>query len=337
MINFLLLNIFFFKDLFNTQHHSVYIPNYLQAFDYPNADETPSPFQQQQDQFDDRYNEDFDPFQFDFFQTTSTPSIQFLSDTFTSLMDIDNGILITNSTSTNSTITTESTSTTLNSTLSTTEQTTSTQNSTHLLPFINTTLSNNKTSSYNEIIISSTLNNTLSSTIENKSISSHEQINDITEHLAKQNLTLRSFLRNNTDLIFRLLNRTSFLRKNLAKNKPFDIYNATPEETARHLADRKTMQSLIHLIPPNLWSQLQNNFSTITFNQSQYTQQAVPDSAILAEAAAHAGLTVPGPNSIPDHLWHQNPNYYRNPPQIMNNIPMIKPTPTCNLTFFLKN
>jgi hypothetical protein len=120
-------------------------------------------------------------------------------------------------------------------------------------------------------------------------------------------------------------------------NKLFDIYNATPEETARHLADRKTMQSLIHLIPPNIWSQLQNNFSTITFNQSQYMQQAVPDSAILAEAAAQAGLTAPGPNSIPDHLWHPSPNYYRNPPQMINNIPIIKPTLTCKLIFILIN
>jgi hypothetical protein len=157
------------------------------------------------------------------------------------------------------------------------------------------------------------------------------------EHIGKQNLTLGSFLRNNTDLIIRILNRTSFLRKNLVNNKPFDIHNATPEEAARHLADRKTMQSLIHLIPPNIWSQLQSNFSTITFNQSQYMQQSVPDSAILAEAAAHAGLTGPGPNSVPDHLWYQSPNYYRNPPQIINNLPIIRLTPTCNLTFILIN
>ncbi len=334
--------LFFSKDLLNAQHHSVYIPNYLQAFDYPNADETPSPFQQQ-DPFDDRYNDDFDPFQFDFFQTTSTPSVQFLSDTSTIDIDIDVGISITNSTSTTSTTTdptttTKSSSTTLNSTLLTTKQTTSTQNSTHSFLSIKTTLLNNTTSPSNERIISYTLNNTLLSTsnysAKSEPILSHEQTNDIIENFFKKNFTLGTFLKNHSDLIIHLLNRTNFLRKNLANNKQFDISNATVEEAARHLSDRKTMQSLIHLLPPGLWSQLQSNLSTIIFNQSQYVQPALPDPAILAEAAAQAGLSGPPSYPVPNHLWHQNPNYYRNPPQIINNIPLTKPITTCKLIFF---
>jgi hypothetical protein len=279
----------------------------------------------------------------DFFQTTSTPSIQFLSDTSTIHIDIDNTTSTTTSTSTistspNSTITTQSISTTFNTTSLTTEQTTSTQNSTHSFLSIDTTSLNNKTSLSNETITSSTMNNTLLSTsndlTENGSTSTHAQISDTTENIFNKNLTLQSFLKNNSDLIIRLLNRSDFFRKNLAHNKQFDIYNTTAEEAARHLTDRKSMQSLIHLLPPNLWSQLQNNFSTITFNQSQYMQASVPDPAILAEAAAQAGLPGPGPQTVPDHLWYQSPNYYRNPSQIINNIPMAKPASTCKLIFF---
>ncbi|CAF5144324.1 unnamed protein product, partial [Rotaria magnacalcarata] len=75
-------------DLLNAQHHSVYIPNYLQAFDYPNVDETASPHQQQ-DQSDEQFNDGFDPLQFDFFQTTETsPDIQNLLDASTMHTDI---------------------------------------------------------------------------------------------------------------------------------------------------------------------------------------------------------------------------------------------------------
>ncbi len=292
---------------------------------------------------DDRYNDDFDPFQFDIFQTTSTPSIQFLSDTSTIYLDIDADISTTNilptiSTTSDSIITTESSSIILNSTLLTTQPITSTQNSTQSFLSIDTTLLNNKTSPSNEITMSSTPNNILLSTsnysTESESISTNEQINNTTESILNKNLILGAFLKNNSDLIFYLLNRTDFLRKNLAHYKQFDIYNTTAEEASRHLSDRKTMQSLIHLLPPSLWSQLQSNFSTISFNQSQYNQPSLPDPAILAEAAAQAGLPGIGPYPIPDHLWHQSPNYYRNPPQIIHNIPITKPTSTCKLIFF---
>jgi hypothetical protein len=148
-------------------------------------------------------------------------------------------------------------------------------------------------------------------------------------------LTLGTFLKNNSDLIIHLLNRTDFLRKNLATNKYFNIHNTTAEEVVRHLTDKKPMQPLVHLLPPNLWSQLQNNFSTISFNQTQYMQPSLPDPAVLAEVAAQAGLSSPGSYPVRDHLWHQNPNYYRNPPQIINNIPITKPTSTCKLIFIL--
>lgn len=345
---------FSLEDLSNAQHQSVYIPNYLQAFDYPNADETPSPFQQN-DPYDDRYNEDFDPFQLDFLQTTSTPSIQFLLETSNSHIDVDSGIETTDpitttiSFSTETIRTTESTSTTFNSKLSTTGPTTTTTTTvqtstqTSLTSFFNTTTeSNQRTSSYDEITTSSILNSTFPSTLNSsmektESIPWLEHLNRTNETVISRNMTLGSFLRNNTDLIIRLLNRTDFLRKNLMNNNHnhTTIYNATPEETARHLADRKSMQSLIHLIPPSIWSQLQNNSSTITFNQSQYIQPAFPDPAILAEAAAQAGLINPGPYPPPNHHhWYQGPTYYRQPVQILNNYPTTKPTTTCKLISF---
>lgn len=327
----------------NAQHQSVYIPNYLQAFDYPNADETPSPFQQH-DPFDDRYNEDFDPFQVDFLQTTSTQSIQFLLETSTSQIDVDNGIALINSTTTmtsmhtETTLMTESASTTFNSTLPTTESITTTQNSTQSSTFFFdlTTESNERSSSFKETTASTTVNHTSPSpstdSIEHsESLALFEHLNHTSETVISRNMTLGSFLRNNTDLIIRLLNRTDFLRRNLMNNNQTNTFNVTPEETARHLADRKTMRSLIHLIPPNILSQLQKNYSTITFNQSQYQQPAFPDPAILAEAAAQAGLISPGLYPAPNHLWHHNPNYYRQPVQIFNNYPFTKPTPTRKL------
>ncbi len=268
------------------------------------------------------------------FQTATTPSIQFLFDTSTiATADIPSTDLTSSiSTFSDSTITIEPSSTTFNSTLitTTTEQTTTTQNSTHAFLSIDTTSFNNETSPSNEIIISSSLNNLLSSTssysTENNPIVTHEQINNTTENIFNDNSTIGTFIKANSELILNLLNRTRFHSKNL-------IYNTTAEEAARHLSDRRTMQSLIHLIPPHLWSQLQSNFSTINFNQSQYMPPSLPDPVILAEAAAQAGLPAPGPYPIPEHLWHQPPNFYRNPPQIINNNPITKPTTTCKFIF----
>jgi hypothetical protein len=326
----------YFQGLLHAQHHSVYIPNYLQAFDYPNADETPSP-SQQQDQSDYRFNDGFEPFQFDFFHTTTEPlpPIEFLSETSTIPIDTTTTEILTThlpstittttmTTFADSTVTTEFYSTTENSTLlTTTEQTTAIQNSTESFISMNTTSSNNETSPTTEIISTSTFNNTLSSTsnysTENEIILTHEQLNETTENFLKDNSTIGTFFRNNSEFLFNLLNRTQFHSKHLMDQKHFDIHNITPEEAARHLKDRRTMQSLIHLLPPNLWSQLQNNFSMFNFNQSQYVKQSLPDPVLLAEAAAQAGLPGPGPYPIPDHFWNQNSNYYRNPPQIINN------------------
>ena len=289
---------------------------------------------QHQDQLDDRYNEDFELFQSDLFQTTSTPSIQFLLDTSTIHNDIDIGISITDSTSTKTTVT-ESTLTALNTILSINEQTTSIQNSTQL---IDTTILDNITSPINEIVMSSTSDSTLLSNntylLENETVSTLEPINHTIENISNKSLLLGSFIKNNSDLILYLLNRTNFLRKKVMDNKPFDSYNITAEEKAHHLADKKTMQSLIHLLPPNVWSQIQKNFSTITFNHTEYMHPSISDAAILSEAAAQAGLHTPGTHKSPEHSWHQSPTFYRNPAQPVNYIPTIKPTSTCKTILF---
>lgn len=77
-------------------------------------------------------------------------------------------------------------------------------------------------------------------------------------------------------------------------------------DTARHLSDRQSMQSLVHLIPTNLWNQLQNNNTINHQNQSYINRPSLPDPVLLAEAAAQAGLPGPGPYPIPDHLWPFN-------------------------------
>lgn len=96
-------------------------------------------------------------------------------------------------------------------------------------------------------------------------------------------------------------------RKQLVNEQPVDITNATLEQFARQLTDRRIMQSLIHLIPPNLWSQIQNNRTVFPSNQTQYNRPMLPNPVILAEAAAQAGLPGPGPYPIPEHLWPHNP------------------------------
>ena len=332
----------------NAQHHSVYIPNYLQAFDNPNLNESPSSYRQQE-QSNDRFYNGFDPLQFDVFQTittttmmttikTTVPTIQVSFDTSTNHIDIVTNIstkslTATTSTFLNLTSTTKLISTTLNSVLIAREQTTSIQNSTHSSPSIDIISFNNETLPRDEIILSSTLNNALSSTLtystENELMPTYQQISETTRNIFSSSSTIRTFLKNNSDVIINQLNRTYPQSKNLINNKQYNIYNTTDKEMNRYLTDRKSMQSLIHLLPANLWSQLQSNFSTV---QSQYVRPSSTDDVVLAAAAAQAGLrNRPGPHPIPDHLWHKNPNYYRNPAQINNNIPIKNPTTTCEL------
>jgi hypothetical protein len=146
----------------------------------------------------------------------------------------------------------------------------------------------------------------------------HEQINKITHIKLINNSTKKSFLQNHTKIIVDWSNQTHIVRKNLRKNKENDIYNRTLEEAAKYLTDRKLMQSLIHLIPPHLWAQIQNNRSIYHQNQTQYTKPLLPNPVLLAEAAAQAGLPSSGPYPVPEHLW------YRYPPQII-----AKPPTTC--------
>ncbi|CAF5202029.1 unnamed protein product, partial [Rotaria magnacalcarata] len=292
------------------------------------------------------FNDGFDPLQFDFFQTTETsPDIQNLLDASTMHTDITTENSAAYSTSTISTFSDSTTSiehisstfdSTFDSTLITTEQMTTTENSTHSLLSFDTTSFNNETSTSNERNSFSSDNNTLWSTlsysIENESISMYEQMNETTETIFNDTTTIENFVRNNSDLIVDLFNHTYPQGKNLIDDKQYEIYNTTAEEAAQHLADRRTMQSLIHLLPPNLWSQLQKNLSLFNFNQSQFIQPALPDPVILAEAAAQAGLPGPGPYPIPDHLWHQNMNYYRDPSQFINNIPIETSSSTTTTT-----
>ena len=86
--------------------------------------------------------------------------------------------------------------------------------------------------------------------------------------------------------------------------------NNRPSERAGH----QSMQSLIHLLPSNLWSQLQNNRSNAYANQTHLSKPALPDPVLLAEAAAQAGLPGPGPYPIPEHLWPYSPSSLKTKP-----------------------
>ena len=176
----------------------------------------------------------------------------------------------------------------------------------------------------------SSLNDTLWSTstyaVDVESNSTNEQVSETTGIYYNDTSTMETLSKNDSDFIINFLNRTRLHSKNLINDKPFDVYNTTAEEAARHFTDRKTMQSLIHLLPPNLWSQFQKNFSMPTFNQSQYAKPSLPDPAVLAEVAAQAGLSVPGQYPMPEYGWRHPPNIYRNPPPILNNVPRAKPT-----------
>ncbi len=116
----------------------------------------------------------------------------------------------------------------------------------------------------------------------------------------KQN-TEKNLQKNSTKSMVDWSNQTHVLRKNFRNSDP-------REQAARYLANQKFLQSLMHLIPPNLWAQITNNRSMIQKNHTQYSKPLLPNPVVLAEAAAHAGLPGPGPYPIPDHLWHRNPS-----------------------------
>ena len=346
-----------FSDFLNAQHHSIYIPNYLQAFDYPNADETPSPSQQQQDQADYRFNDGYDPFQWDWAQTSSVspeqvlfetsavnnetstdlPSTSTMAPTAPSTTTTTTTVTITttvvDSTST-TTMTTEAMSTATNVTVLVTEQTTSEENSTQTATVADTTIIQNETIWSTDVPQSSTINETETTSSWTPSpttelLSTSGEVNQTAELFLNSSSTMEMLSKNESDFIMNFLNQTHFQSKNLMDEKQLNAYNATPEETARHLTDRKTMQSLIHLLPPNLWSQLQTNFSAHHFNQSHYAKPALPDPNLLNAAAAQAGLPGPGLYPVPGHLWQQNSNYYRNPPPMINSIPIGRVQTTC--------
>lgn len=91
------------------------------------------------------------------------------------------------------------------------------------------------------------------------------------------------------------------------KNHTDNVPVETSNEVTERLFQRRLMQSLMHLIPPNLWAQIQKNYTMNNQNKPQYGKPILPNPVHLAESAAQAGLPGPGPYPIPDNLWHRNP------------------------------
>ena len=253
---------------------------------------------------------------------------------------------------TTTTITTETDSTVITETISsttpitstessTTEQTTQESSSTSTLTTIDTTitLEHEETSTVKDDLVFSTSDEIITKTNFDTTVMMSSSVisSDVpltTEPLFNENSTVRTFSKNESEMILSLLNRTHFQSKNLMGDSSFDILNTTAEEAARHLHDRKTMQSLIHLLPPSFWSQLQTNFSMNPNNQNPpSTKPPLSEPVHLNELPGQVGQLGPGPSyPVPDYMWHPNVNYHRNPPPpfISNSIPIINsPLTTC--------
>lgn len=149
---------------------------------------------------------------------------------------------------------------------------------------------------------------TISSTEKNQNKVKYQESTVPTEQINTDS-TKKPSSKSQTKLIVHWSNKTHVIRKPIKKSKQLNAYNRTLQDAARYLSDGKFMQSLIHLIPPHLWEQIQQNQSKIHQIHNQ-TKPLLPDPVLLAEAAAQAGLPAPGPHPIPEHLW------YRFPPEI---------------------
>lgn len=105
-------------------------------------------------------------------------------------------------------------------------------------------------------------------------------------------------------------NQTQNLRRPSKPSYQHGYSNRTLEQAAQYLANQKLVRSLMHLIPPSLWAQLQNNRSGMHQNQTQYFRPPLPNPVVFPDTAGQAGLPNLGAHSVPEHLW------YRYPPQI---------------------
>lgn len=123
-------------------------------------------------------------------------------------------------------------------------------------------------------------------------------------------------------------NQTQLFYRPSKSNSHYAYSNRTLEQAAQFLANQKLVRSLMHLIPPSLWAQLQNNRSGMQQNQTQFFRPPLPNPVVFSDTIAQAGLPNSGAHSVPEHLW------YRYPPQIMT-----RPTTKCKciqrITFVL--
>ena len=267
------------KGLLYAQHRSIYIPNYHQTFHYSNTDKI-LPSLKEKNDFNSTPNNTSDSYP----STTMSPieiSSQILPSDFPSKM------------------------TTLNDPrmpidfIPTSKETISSLHSTHTPNSMPLSSIDGKYNNYDYQELTSL----------------YEKMNKSGHIVAPKSTTKPAILRKSTKLITNWSNQTQLVRKSLEDNHRFDIYNTTSEETIQQLNNRKLMQSLIHLLPPSLWSQIQRNQTIMEQDQPHYEKPSLPDPVLLAEAAAQAGLPSPGPYPIPEHLWP------RIPPQTMTRLP----------------
>ncbi|CAF2188762.1 unnamed protein product [Rotaria magnacalcarata] len=272
---FCIILLYISTDSLHAKQHSVYVQNYHQEFDYANADRIPSPSSssfQKEDDIRSTSNEDLENF-----QSTTLPTAEFLSD-----ISANDAL---------STITPVHDSRIGTDLISTSEKT--------ILP-------HKSTNSPHNMSLPSTKNEYYDFDYREPT-PPHEHVNQTTDTFQINNSTNPTFVQNYTDLLVDWSNKTHIVRKIFPINKQYETNSTILEEPAKHLTDRKSMQSLIHLLPPNFWSQIQHNQSIVPQNQTNYIKPFLPNPVLLAEAAAQAGLPGPGPYPIPEHLWPRNP------------------------------
>lgn len=259
------------KDSLQARQQAIYVRNFHQGFDYSHTGRSSSPSFQKQDDSNSASNDDLEVD-----QSTTLSSVLFSSETSMS-----------NPPSTMETIKDTETAKEF---IFTTDRSTSFQNSTYSSKNISfsSTKTENGDFDYRE------------------PTPSFEQINQTMNIFANNNSTKSTFIQNNTDLLVDWSNKTHIVRKILPINKQYDTNSTTLEEAAKQLADRKFMQSFVHLLPSNIWPAIQPNQSIVLPNRTNYIQSALPNPVLLAEAAAQAGLPGPGPYPIPEHLWPHN-------------------------------
>ena len=260
------------------------MPNYFQAQDESNGEEISS-----QEEFEDSFDRSLDYVE----RTTGMPGRkEFISEASTIRLP--------------TTAKNFYDSTVMQKVIDNTVATVQLENNTHASDNMSMPWLRNETSSFNDLFVNETVLSTESEHHHfdyREPTPPHGQLNRTTDTSSMDNSTTSADRQNQSRSSHDLTNQTQWQGKNLIDQKSSAGDNRLTDDTARYLSDQKAMQSLVHLLPPNLWTQFQQNMSANSRNQTQFIKNGLPDPVLLAEAAAQAGLSSSGGYSFPQNLW----------------------------------